>query len=90
MNNTHKGKTAKEWFKLHEVMRRDFGRLLREKQRDHDTTRKPCWCNPKTITVYGASKGEGSGEWVVGNGEEIVATTGSRKFANKIADALNQ
>jgi hypothetical protein len=27
-NSTHQGKTAKQWFKLHEVMRKDFGRLL--------------------------------------------------------------
>jgi hypothetical protein len=32
MKPTYKGKSAKEWFKLHEVMRRDFGRLLKELQ----------------------------------------------------------
>ncbi len=29
----YKGKTAKAWFKLHEVMRRDFRRVLREKEK---------------------------------------------------------
>jgi len=33
MSETYKGKTAKEWFKLHEVMRKDFKRVLAEKQK---------------------------------------------------------
>lgn len=27
---TYKGKSAKQWFGLHEVMRKDFGRILKE------------------------------------------------------------
>lgn len=33
MKDTYKGKTAKEWFKLHEVMRRDFKRVLGERDK---------------------------------------------------------
>jgi hypothetical protein len=33
----HQGKTAKDWFKLHEVMRHDFGRLLAEKSNPSKT-----------------------------------------------------
>jgi hypothetical protein len=27
----YKGRTAREWFNLHEVMRKDFGRLVEER-----------------------------------------------------------
>jgi hypothetical protein len=33
----HQGKTAKDWFKLHEVMRHDFSRLLAEKSKPSKT-----------------------------------------------------
>jgi len=29
-SDTYKGKTAKHWYKLHEVMRKDFSRVLGE------------------------------------------------------------
>lgn len=29
--DTYQGKTAEEWFRLHEVMRADFGRVLTER-----------------------------------------------------------
>lgn len=32
----YKGKTAKEWFKLHEVLRRDVARLVKERDEARD------------------------------------------------------
>ncbi len=55
----------------------------------HDTSGKPCPCNPKTIKVFGVAKGEGKGEFVVGDGENIVAVTGKKSHANLFADTLN-
>jgi hypothetical protein len=38
---SYKGKTAKEWYKLHEVMRKDFSRILAEKEASRNEPMPP-------------------------------------------------
>ena len=52
----YKGKTAKEWFKLHEVMRKDFKRVLAQKQRAEKLRDE--WCDAYTnMRDFAKSKG---------------------------------